>query len=509
VRRAAVIDMGSNSFRLVVYGYEPGTYWQHVDEIREAVRVGQGMGDDATLKPEPMQRAVDTAKVFGSFCEASGIDEVHAVATSAIRTATNGEELLARIKRESGLEPRLISEEEEARYGYLAIANSTTIEDGFGIDIGGGSVQVMKIAGRQLAESASWQLGAVRVSEAFLAGEGEAKPKQLKALRKHVKEVVEDARWLTGDDMKGAPRAVGIGGTIRNLASAAERKAGLPDTDAQGYLLTRKALAELVEELAGLTPDKRAKVPGIKPDRGDVILGGALVLEALMENGGIEELEATDAGLREGAFFERFLDDADPPLFPDVRGSSVMNLAHRYQDDLTHPRHVAALSLEILDGLDRAGLANASAEDRELLWAAGMLHDIGTAIDYDDHHKHSRYLILNARLPGFTPRELHLIALIARYHRKGEPDVSELGDLARKDDEQRLATLAGTIRLAEQFERSRDQTVRSVSVAADNGAIRIEPDAPADATVAIWSARRNADLLERALDRTVAVAPDR
>ena len=499
--------MGSNSFRLVVYGYEPGRWWQHVDEIREPVRVGQGMGDDGTLKPEPMERAVSTAKVFGAFCEASGIEEVTSVATSAIRSAGNGEELLERIRRESGLEARVIDEREEARYGYLAIANSTTIEDGFGIDIGGGSVQAMRLESRQLTESGSWQLGAVRVSEAFLPDDDEASSKQLKALRKHVKSELEGVDWFSAGDEPA--RAVGIGGTIRNLASAAERRAGLPDTDAQGYLLTRDALEELIEELAGMPPQKRGRVPGIKPDRGDVILGGAVVLGALMDKAGIEELEATDAGLREGVFFERFLEPADPPLYPDVRGASVMNLAHRYMQDLNHPRHVARLSLELLDGLEAAGLAEPSSDDRELLWAAGMLHDIGTAIDYDDHHKHSRYLILNARLPGFTPRELYLIALIARYHRKGDPDASELGKLARKDDERRLELLAGTIRLAEQFERSRDQSVRAVSVSADNGDVRIDPDAPADASVAIWSARRNADVLERALDRTVTVAPER
>jgi exopolyphosphatase/guanosine-5'-triphosphate,3'-diphosphate pyrophosphatase len=506
VRRAAVIDMGSNSFRLVVYGYEPGRYWQHVDEIREAVRVGQGMGDDATLKPEPMERAVQTAKVFGAFCRASDIHEVTAVATSAIRSATNGDELLARIHEESGLEPRVLDEQEEARYGYLAIANSTTIDDGFGIDIGGGSVQAMRLESRRLTESASWQLGAVRVSEAFLPDDDEASSKQLKALRKHVRSELEDVGWLV--DPKAGPRAVGIGGTIRNLASASERRAGLPDSDAQGYLLTRDDLEGLIEELAGMPPQKRGRVPGIKPDRGDVILGGAVVLGTLMDLAGIDEIEATDAGLREGVFFEHFL-GTGPPLFPDVRGSSVMNLAHRYERDLRHARHVARLSLEILDGLGAAGLADPQPEDRELLWAAGMLHDIGTAIDYDDHHKHSRYLILNARLPGFTPRELHLIALIARYHRKGDPDISELGKLAHKDDEKRLALLAGTIRLAEQLERSRDQSVRAVTVSRENGGVRIDPDAPADASVAIWSARRNADLLERALDRTVAVAPGR
>src|SRR4051794_30187664 len=506
--RAAVIDMGSNSFRLVVYGYEPGRYWQHVDEIREAVRVGQGMGDGGVLQPEPMERAVRTANVYGSFCRAAHIDEVMPVATSAIRSARNGRELLDRIEAESGLEARVLDEREEARYGYLAIANSTTVEDGFGIDIGGGSVQAMRLESRQMTESGSWQLGAVRVSEAFLPDDGPASSKQLKALRKHVRSQLESAEWLSAPD-KGSPRAAGIGGTIRNLASAAERRAGLPETDAQGYLLTRDALEDLIEELADIRPEKRGNVPGIKPDRGDVILGGAVVLDALMDTIGADELEATDAGLREGIFFEHFLEPADPPLFPDVRGSSVMNLAHRYQDDLRHPRHVARLSLEILDGLEKAGLADSGADDRELLWAAGMLHDIGTAIDYDDHHKHSRYLILNARLPGFTPRELHLVALIARYHRKGEPDASELGKLARKDDQHRLALLAGTIRLAEQLERSRDQTVRSVAVSSENGSVRIDPEAPAAAGVAIWPARRNSDLLANTVGKRVAIAPDR
>src|SRR4051812_754967 len=503
--------MGSNSFRLVVYGYEPGRYWQHVDEIREAVRVGQGMGDEGLLKPEPMERAVRTAKVFGSFCHAASIDEVDPVATSAIRAASNGRDLLDRIKRESGLDARVLDEAEEARYGYLAIANSSTIEDGFGIDIGGGSVQAMRLEKRALTDSASWSLGAVRVSEAFLPDDDSASPKQLKALRKHVKSELESAEWLSGGDSKGVPRAVGIGGTIRNLASAAERRAGLPETDAQGYLLTRDAMEELIEELASMPPQKRGRVPGIKPDRGDVILGGAVVLATLMDQAGVEALEATDAGLREGIFFERFLknDNGDEPLFPDVRGASVMNLAHRYMEDMDHPRHVARLSLDILDGLAEAGLAEVTSDDRELLWAAGMLHDIGTAVDYDDHHKHSRYLILNARLPGFTPRELHLVALIARYHRKGEPDVEELGKLARKDDERRLDLLAGTIRMAEQLERSRDQTVSGVHVTSENGHVQIEPEAPADADVAIWSARRNADLLERALDRELEVAPGR
>ncbi len=501
MRRTAIIDMGSNSFRLVVYGWEPDSYWHHVDEIREAVRISRGLGPDGTLGRAEMDRAVRTATLFAAFCRATGISDVTAVATSAIRAAPNREQLLDEIRRESGLEPRVISEREEAWYGYVAIANSTTMTDGFGFDIGGGSVQVMRLRDRLLVESGSWPIGAVRVSEAHLPGE-QASGKAIKALRKHVRGTVRDAEWL--EPVDGA-RAVGIGGTIRNLAAAAEKRAGLSYTDAQGFVLRRSKLEELIDLLASLPAAKRGGVEGIKPDRGDVILGGAVVLSSLMEATGLDAVEATDAGLREGLFFERYLEGRDPPLFEEVRRASVEGLAHRYQGSLSHARHVASLSLQIYDRLGETGLAEHTDADRDLLWAACMLHDIGTAVDYNDHHKHSRYLILNAGLPGFTPRELELIALIARYHRKGDPDASELGQLGRDGDGRRLELLSGIIRLAEQLERSRDGSVDSVMLHSDNGAVILQPHTSADASVAIWSARRNADLLGRALQKRIEI----
>src|ERR671914_2746433 len=156
MQRVAVADMGSNSWRLVVYGYEPGTpWWSLVDEIREAVRIGAGLAEEGALRPERIDRALHTAAVFASFCRASGIDQVEALATSAIRDATNGDELLQAIRDRTGLEPRVISGREEARYDWLAIANSTTIVGGFGLDIGGGSLQTLRIRERRLAQTGS------------------------------------------------------------------------------------------------------------------------------------------------------------------------------------------------------------------------------------------------------------------------------------------------------------------------------------------------------------------
>ncbi|HEY1274726.1 MAG TPA: Ppx/GppA phosphatase family protein [Thermoleophilaceae bacterium] len=501
MERLAVADMGSNSWRLVVFGYEPGTpWWSLVDEIREAVRVGAGMGPEATLKPEPMDRALHTAAVFDSFCRSSGIEGVEAIATSAIRDAGNRDVLLDGIRERTDLEPRVISGVEEARYGYLAIVNSTTLSDGFGLDIGGGSIQTMRIDGRRLAESESFPLGAVRVSEEFLPGE-KASSKGMKALRERVKRDLDALGWWDGGG-----RLAGVGGTIRNLGTAAMKRLETPDIDVQGFPLERDALEELIEDLADRPASKRGGVRGIKPDRGDVILGGALVLAAAMDAGGFDAIEVSEAGLREGVFFEHLL--GDPALFDDVRAESVENLAHRFDTDRDHVEHVARLSLRLFDDLGAAGLHEYGPPERELLWAACLLHDIGVAINYDDHHRHSHYLILNAGLPGFTPRELVLVGLVARYHRKGEPDASELGDLAEKGDGDRLRLLCGVIRLAEQLERSRDQSIAAVDVAARDGTVSLRPEATpgGDPSVPIWAARRNADLLAEALDREVEIA---
>jgi exopolyphosphatase/guanosine-5'-triphosphate,3'-diphosphate pyrophosphatase len=502
MRRTAVIDLGSNSFRLVVYDWEPDGPWTLSDEIREAVRISAGMGDEGLLRPDAIERAVSTADVFASFCRAAGIDDILPAGTSAIRDAHNRDELLELIAGRTGLEVRVLSGAEEAYYGYLAAVNSTTLADGFVIDMGGGSIQLSRVEDRRLHEAESLPLGAVRVSERFLPDE-EASGKAMKELRKHVAEQVERLGWWNGVE-----RLVGLGGSIRNLAAAAQKRGGFPDSGVQGFVLSADLLGELIEELAARPASKRGKVPGIKPDRGDVILGGALVLASVMKAGGADAVEVTEAGLREGIFFERFLGGAHPALIDDVRMQSVDNLARRFGANDAHSRHVEALSLELYDGLTGAGLLEASAPDRELLARACTLHDIGVAVDYDDHHKHSRYLILNTGLPGYDQRELELISLITRYHRKGDPDVSPLGGLAVEDDDRRLALLAGIIRIAEQLERSRDQSVRGVTVEVeDGGVVRLRASADRGDAVAIWSARRVAGLLASAVGREVEVEP--
>lgn len=503
-RRLAVCDLGSNSFRLVVFTAVDG-WWRRTDEIYQPVRIGEGMAATGALGAEPMKRALDTITVFSHFCAASGLqpDEIDAVATSAIRDATNQATFLQRARKKGGMDIRVLSREEEAHYGYLAAVNSTTLADGAVLDIGGGSMQLVGVTGRHATDRASWPLGAVRMTERFLYHAGPATPKQLDRLRAHVAAELEAHPWIG----RSGKRLVGVGGTVRNLAVAAQRMADMPaGGGVQGYAVERACVDELVERVAALPRSERGSVPGVKPARADVIVAGLTVIQSVMEIGGFPAIEATEAGLREGVFYSRFLEDrGDPPLFEDVRSASVLNLAAQYGVEPAHTAHVATLALGLFDDLAAAGLHPGDPIERELLWAASTLHDIGVAIDYDDHHKHTRYLILNAGLPGFSPREVAIVAQAARYHRKGSPDPGPLAHHFRAGDGRVLDRCAVLLRLAEDLERSRDQAVRSVGVRVDDERVELTLDALEDVSVPRWAAQRENPLFTRAFDRRLVV----
>jgi exopolyphosphatase / guanosine-5'-triphosphate,3'-diphosphate pyrophosphatase len=504
-RRQAVIDLGSNSFRLVVFTWVQGAWWKRTDEIHEGVRIGEGLEQTGALNPEPMERALRTLELYAHFCASMGITDIRPVATSAIRDASNQADFLRLARERTGLEVEVLPKEEEARYGYLAAVNTTTLETGVSLDLGGGSMQLTNVARRVAVDARSWPFGAVRMTERFLPDK-KASKKQIKALRTHVREALErDSPWLLGAGSRGGMLA-GIGGTVRNLAAASELAEDLPSYGVQGFAIRRDVLDGLVDRFADSTASERRRIPGIKPERADLILAGSLVIQSIMELGEFTALEATEAGLREGVFFSTLLAGTDPPLFADVRHEAVRNLARSYEADLVHADHVAALALQMFDELAARGVHAGNSDERGLLWAAAILHDIGMTVDYDDHHKHSRYLILNAALPGYSTRERALIGQMARYHRKGSPSLGMFAPIARPGDDELLDRCAAVLRIAEQLERSRDQSVHAATMDVMDGTVHLRLDSgDVDVPLARWAAEREADLFERAFGKTLAV----
>jgi exopolyphosphatase/guanosine-5'-triphosphate,3'-diphosphate pyrophosphatase len=329
----------------------------------------------------------------------------------------------------------------------------------------------------------------VRVTEQFLSDSGPAKKKELQRVRAHVRETLAEVSWLKGH----GKRVVGIGGAVRNLAAAALHAHDQVDIGVQGFMLTREMLNDLVATLASLPASERGEVPGIKPGRGDIILASALTIETVLQIGDFDGIEVTEASLRDGVFLARELLAGDEPLLPDVRQAAVRNLAVQYESDLAHVEHVAKLSLQMFDSLVDGGQFTPKDGERELLWAASMLHDVGMTISYDDHHKHSYYLIVSAELPGFDPRERALVAQISRYHRKGAPKLGEMASLADPGDDELLERCAVILRLAEHLERGRDQSVSAAQLRGNGDGVDLHLQAAGDLTLPRWSVERYGD----------------
>ena len=494
--RVAIIDVGSNT-ALVLMTAIPGYSYRLEDEIREVVRLRQGMTGSG-LSETAVARGLSTLKLFKRFSESTGADLILATATSAVRDAANGVAFVDRVRDEIGLELRILDGEREAYYGAIGALNDVPMGDGLILDIGGGSAQLSEVRDNRYYRGESRTLGALALSERF-AHSDPIGDRERAALEKEIASQLDDITWLPEI---AADQLVGLGGTIRNLAKIEAARQNYPLNTLHGFRLTRKSVEKSIALFCDNDLDKRRKIPGISPDRADIILAGALVVRAVLKRLGLDDITISACGLREGLFFEHFWGHLPFPVIPDVRRFSVLNIARNYQYQKQHANHVRYLAGRLFDQL--APLHGYAAAERELLDAAALLHDVGTVIAYDGHHQHSQTLIHYNGLAGFTPREVALIGLLARYHRKGTPDISTYDPLLTNDDLTLLTRLAAILRLAEFLERGRNGVVDDIITNWGDDYLRLTLIADEDPAVELWQTERNAlPLVESAFARKV------
>lgn len=447
------------------------------------------------VRGDAIDRARMAAQAYARFCRTVGIDHIEVVATSAIREAANQDEILAAIGGPEGLPVRVISTEQEARYAFLGAINSTTLANGAVLDIGGGSMQLSRVSERAQTDFVSLPLGAVRATEDFLRSDPPRK-RELTALRKAVRSELKGLKWLP----ESTTHLVGVGGSIRTLGAMDQRRREYPMREIQGYRLTRDALGELIAQMRSVTAKKRAGIPGLKRDRADILLGGAVVIDEVMDCVGARRLEVSSAGLREGVYYDGLTTLGASPILASVRRATVLGLTEGLGADVVHAEQVWRLAEILYRRLCALDLQEDDPGERELLWAAAMLHDVGVLIDYHDHHKHSEYLVLNAGLPGFNHRELAIIAALVRGHRKRPADLRRFARVTRPADRTSLDRLAVCLRLAEQLERGRSHSIVDIRAGRSNGALHLEIVSDGDAGLGTWAASQEEDCVARAFD---------
>jgi exopolyphosphatase/guanosine-5'-triphosphate,3'-diphosphate pyrophosphatase len=504
--KLALLDIGSNSIHMILTEIQPDFSYKFLDRFKDVTRLGEETFKSGQFSPATLAKGTEVVKNFVTLARNRGFTRIEAVATSAVREASNGGELIEAIGRQTGIRIRVVTGQEEARLIYLGVRQSMDFGDRNMLiaDVGGGSVELVVGNRNKLLHAASLKLGAIRLKDLYLRQDTPSAGR-LERLEEAIGAQFKTA--LPRFKKVGFDELVGTSGMIGNLAEIMHlQKTGRPIPQLNLARFSYKEVAA-AEKLLLKTPLKhRAEIPGVDPKRVDVLVPSIIVLRTLMERLDIAELTVSDKAIREGLlydFIERHREGIQAEHeIPNVRRRDVLRVARKCQYDPVHTHHVAKLCLQIFD--QTASVHKLGEREREWLEYAAILHDVGYLINIRQHHKHSYYLIKNCDLTGFTADEIELIANIARYHRKAIPedDHRTLKDLPA-DLRDTLTVLGGILRVGDALDRSHFGVIRSVRCLVTSEALDIGLTASDEAALEIWAARERMDLLAQGLKRTI------
>jgi exopolyphosphatase / guanosine-5'-triphosphate,3'-diphosphate pyrophosphatase len=510
--RIAAIDIGTNSVHMIVVRVRPDFSFEVIDREKAMVRLGAGGLDGRALTAEAMNAALQALSKFKRLAESHRVENVLAAATSATREARNGGEFLSRIQRETGIRPRVITGAEEARLIHQAAVYGVDVGSGRAvvIDVGGGSVEITLGSSAEVQLARSFKIGVIRLTERFVRTDPLSNRDEAKLARHIQSEIDRHCEQITEI---GFDRVIGTSGTILSLGAVAATAArGTPPSELRNLHVSAKQVRRLRKDVVRLNLEQRLAVPGLDPRRADLVVAGAVLLDTILRRLGADELTLCDLALREGLVLDyirrhrRQIAQADQ--IPDVRRRSVLELAERCKYQATHAEHVARLSLAIFD--QTRAIHGLTDRERESLEYAALLHDVGAHISFERHHRHSYYLIRNGDLRGFHPDEIEIMALVARYHRRGTPRKSHAEYAGLTGPQRRtVKTLASILRVAESLDRSHSQVVSGLELRERGDELLLQVTTSGDAELEAWATSHHLEPFQRVIRRpvTLEVAP--
>ena len=501
--RFAAIDVGTNSIRLIVAEAQRDGKYRILDDEKESTRLGKNLDGQGRIDPAAADASIDALRRMYQIVQGHQVRKLRAIATCAVREAVDGKDFCQRAKKEIGLDLEVVTAKREAQLAYYSVSRNIDLQ-GQQVavaDMGGGSTEIVLGSGSVIEAIYTTKLGAVRLTERHNLVEGS---------RKKYDALVRDVDRTLRKQIKTRPfaphRLIGTGGTFTSLAAiilAEQEKSELP---IRGMQITRAEVRHVLERLRKLSAKSLRNVPGLNPDRADIIVAGLAAIDRILHTFEVNQLQIHDGGVRDGLMLTMVDQALGSHRKNGVdRQASVQRFADRCGADRVHGRHVALLAGQIYAQI--AEHFDLPPDDRAILEAAAHLQDVGYLINYKKHHLHSYHLILNSRLDGWKPEELEIIANVARYHRGANPKRKHdhFKSLAR-DDRQRVRRLAAVLRLAGGLDRSHSQAVQSVEVDRNDDVLLLRVVADRVPEVDIWGARRRLRLFEKVFKSSLAIA---
>lgn len=461
MEKIAIIDLGSNSARLVLVNVHEGGYFAVFDELKESVRLAQDMQNDGFLRPSRVAQTIRTLQMFRRLCDANKVSKIYAFATAAVRSAKNQRGFLDEVQAKCGFRLEVLDAETEAQLVYQGVINSLDVPKGLIMDMGGGSTQFVYYNRKNLIHHATVPYGAINLTDMFK--NEELKPSErAQKIADFFKSQLDEIEWIK--DVEPETRLVGVGGSFRNLGKISRMIKKYPLDMTHNYVLTRQEFFGVYNNLKTFDLDKTMKIKGLSSVRADIFPSALAAMSALFEIIPFEDMVISGSGLREGAMFRYAVPTTNEKPISDILGHSIYTILNFYNENIKHAEHVYNLStqlfkqLRVLHKLPRAYV--------RVLRVASMLHDIGNQIKYYDHHKHSAYIIINSNLYGISHKDLVMSALVVSMHRKGDIDTSlfmKYKDMLTEEDIDAVMKLGVIVRIAESLDRSMSSVINNIA----------------------------------------------
>jgi exopolyphosphatase/guanosine-5'-triphosphate,3'-diphosphate pyrophosphatase len=503
LEKIGIIDLGSNSARLVIVNLFEEGYFMVVDELKESVRLGQDMERDGFLKPQRVAETIKTLKMFKRLCDASGVTRIIAVATEAVRRAKNQRSFLDEIQASCGIKIKVLTPEEEATYVYRGVINTMDIPKGIILEIGGGSTKIVYYNRRNMLNYVTLPFGAVTLSGVF-AGDGLKPEEQVARMEEFFREQLKSIDWLK--EVEPDVQMIGVGGSFRNVFKISKMVHKYPLDTVHNFNMLTEDFMPVYDMIKVLDLDKKKKIKGLSAERADILPAALAIIKTFIEYMHIDNFTISGAGLREGIMFNQALPSTIEKPISDVMNYSLTTLVKYYGSDEKHVEHVVNLSIQLFKQL--RVLHKFPRQYLKVLKVAAMLHDCGQRIKYYNHQRHSCYMILNSTLYGVSHREIVLAAFTACCHKTEDInlyDWNRYRDILNDDDIEIVKRLGVMLRIAESLDRSMSGVIKSINCDILGDSVIMKTEVEGEATLEIRDALAAGNEFKKAFRKNLEI----
>lgn len=492
MKRTGIIDIGSNSVRLIIVEIKSDKYFRIVYELKESIRLGKDMGADNSLDAGRMNRAVSTISAFKAICASYSVQNILAVATEAVRRASNQETFLKLVQDIAGVSVRVLSGKEEAYYDYMGAINSMDITDCLVMDIGGSSMEFILVENREIQNSVSVPYGSISLTDLYLTnpvGFSDAFGR-----------IIADVPWL---HRATALPLIGIGGTFRNIGKIDRKRKEYPIDNVHNYRLNNDDISEILFLAIDLLSGRQKKIKGLSNDRSDIFIGPIAAINNIAALCGTKDIFISGSGVREGMLFEYVLNGGS--RIGNVLDYSLENAMLNLDAEPRHSYQIFNLCNSLYNQLKSLFCSDQAAG--KIIKTAALLHDSGIKINFYDHHKHTFYSIMNSRLSGLTHKELLMAAYAAALHRKDEfkIDLQLYKCLIDPTDVLFIQQLGILLKICEKLDLKQDGNIENITCSVTESSVTMKLKTRQDAAMETTGAMSCKNTFRRLFGRKLMI----